>query len=153
MALQRTACHLQWHHALCGLCGVAADLSYPIPQLPIAEVSLWPIVCAGTARQHLHKWIAAASVVQRAVRSWLLRRGLRLFTEQRVRSLNAVVRLQALWRGRAVRRQYMQLRQAAICIQVFDMPPINSSASSTTPRNISACSACLLVVASLPSSC
>lgn len=78
---------------------------------------------AGTARQHLHKWIAAASVVQRAVRSWLLRRGLRRFTEQRMRSLNAVVRLQALCRGRAVRRQYMQLRQAAICIQVLICPP------------------------------
>lgn len=57
-------------------------------------------------------------MVQRAVRAWRLRRGLEQFAEQRRRSVAAVVRLQALWRGRAVYREYNQLRQAAICMQV-----------------------------------
>jgi abnormal spindle-like microcephaly-associated protein len=75
-------------------------------------------LAAGTAREHLHKWIAAASVVQRAVRAWRLRLGLQRFATQRQRGVAAVVRLQALWRGRPVYRQYQQLRQAAICFQV-----------------------------------
>lgn len=72
---------------------------------------------AGTARAHLHKWIEAASMVQRAVRAWLLRRGLERFAAQRRRGVAAVVRLQALWRARGPYRQYQQLRQAAICVQ------------------------------------
>jgi aspartate aminotransferase-like enzyme len=73
---------------------------------------------AGSAREHLHRWIAAAATVQRAVRAWLLRRGLARFAEARRRGAAAVVRLQALWRGRAARRQYQRQRQAAICFQV-----------------------------------
>ena len=73
---------------------------------------------AGTAREHLHRWIAAASVVQRAVRAWLLRRGLERFAERRRRGVAAVVRLQALWRAREPFRQYHALRQAAITVQV-----------------------------------
>ena len=57
-------------------------------------------------------------MVQHAVRAWLLRRGLQRFAAARRRGVAAVVRLQAVWRGRAVRRQYQQQRQAAICIQV-----------------------------------
>ena len=71
----------------------------------------------GSAREHLYRWIAAASVVQRAVRAWRLRRGLEQFAERRRRALAAVVRLQALWRGRAPRCNYRQLRSAAICFQ------------------------------------
>jgi abnormal spindle-like microcephaly-associated protein len=82
------------------------------------RLNLPPWLAAGTAREHLHKWIAAASVVQRAVRAWRLRLGLERFAAQRQRGVAAVVRLQALWRGRPVYRQYQQLRQAAICFQV-----------------------------------
>ena len=57
-------------------------------------------------------------MLQRAVRAWRLRLGLQRFAAQRQRGVAAVVRLQALWRGRPVRRQYQQLRQAAICFQV-----------------------------------
>lgn len=64
--------------------------------------------------------MAAASVVQRAVRAWRLRRGLERFGALRQRALAAVVHLQALWRARPVYRQYKQLRQAAICVQVGD---------------------------------
>ncbi|KAL4423889.1 hypothetical protein ABPG75_001190 [Micractinium tetrahymenae] len=71
----------------------------------------------GTARKHLRKWIAAASVVQRAVRAWRLRLGLERFAAQQRRALAAVVRLQALWRARPAYRRYRQLRQAAICVQ------------------------------------
>ena len=78
-------------------------------------------IAAGTAREHLRQWIAAASVVQRAVRAWLLRRGLQRFAERRLRGVAAVVRLQALWRARQPYRQYQALREAAITVQVCRM--------------------------------
>lgn len=57
-------------------------------------------------------------MVQRAVRAWLLRRGLECFAERRRRGVAAVVCLQALWRARQPRQQYRALRQAAITVQV-----------------------------------
>ncbi|GAB4814747.1 hypothetical protein N2152v2_001793 [Parachlorella kessleri] len=71
----------------------------------------------GTARAHLHRWIHAASVVQCAARVWLLRRGLQRFAEGRRRFLMALTRLQAAWRARPYRRQYLQLRAAALHVQ------------------------------------
>ena len=72
----------------------------------------------GRAREHLHRWIATSSVVQRAVRAWLLRRGLQRFAEQRYRREAALVRLQALWRACGPRREFLRLRQAAVVLQV-----------------------------------
>ncbi len=60
-------------------------------------------------------------MVQRAVRAWRLRRGLEQFAARRQRAVAAVVRLQAMWRARAVYRHYQQLRQAAIFIQVGEL--------------------------------
>ena len=64
-------------------------------------------------------------MVQRAVRAWLLRRGLERFTERRRRGVAAVVRLQALWRTRQPRQQYQALRQAAITVQVGWVWPLS----------------------------
>jgi hypothetical protein len=73
---------------------------------------------AGSAREHLHRWIAAAATIQRAARAWLLRRGVKRFCAAWRRRSAAVAVLQAAWRGRAVRRRYLRQRQAAVCIQV-----------------------------------
>ncbi|KAK9808392.1 hypothetical protein WJX73_010186 [Symbiochloris irregularis] len=71
----------------------------------------------GFARKHLHKWIAAAQVVQRAARAWHFRRGLRSARAVRPRMLHSTVQLQALWRARAPRRAFLGARNAAIIIQ------------------------------------
>lgn len=85
-----------------------------------------PVSCrlpaAGIAREHLHKWIAAASVVQRAARAWMLRRGLERFAAHRRRREAGVAQLQALWRARGPFRRYQALRQAAITFQVLGSP-------------------------------
>lgn len=75
-------------------------------------------VRVGSARAHLHGWIAAATAIQQAARVWLLRRGLQQFSTQRKRCIAAVTRLQAIWRGRAERIQFLHMRQAAVKIQV-----------------------------------
>ena len=72
---------------------------------------------AGTARAHLHKWIGAASVVQRCVRRWLLIRGIQQFKDDRQRLDIAVAKLQAAWKGRPYRAQFLEARAAAIVIQ------------------------------------
>jgi hypothetical protein len=61
----------------------------------------------GTARQHLHSWIAAATVIQRRFRVHLLRRGLQKFIQEK-RKLEAAVRIQAVWRGFVQRRQFLK---------------------------------------------
>jgi hypothetical protein len=66
-------------------------------------------------RAHVAKWVAAATVVQKAVRAWLFRRRLQQWLqEQRL----AAVTLQAVWRGRQVRQQQAQLEASCVCIQV-----------------------------------
>lgn len=73
------------------------------------------ILCTGMARAHLAKWVASATVVQRAVRAWLLRRRLQeLLQQHRL----AAVALQAAWRGRQVRQQQAQLVASCVRIQV-----------------------------------
>jgi len=71
----------------------------------------------GAAREHLHRWISAARMVQRNVRVWLLRRGMYQFSEDRRNMETAIIKLQALWRSRAERRTYIETRSAAIAIQ------------------------------------
>ncbi|KAH7621985.1 hypothetical protein Ndes2526B_g02810 [Nannochloris sp. 'desiccata'] len=71
----------------------------------------------GTARQHLHSWIAASSVIQRSVRVWLLHRGLNQFVQDKRRLEIAVTKLQAAWRGRSYREEYLASRAAVITIQ------------------------------------
>lgn len=67
------------------------------------------------ARAHLAKWVASATVVQRAVRAWLFRRRLQqLLQEHRL----AAVTLQAAWRGRQARQQQAQLEASCVRIQV-----------------------------------
>lgn len=65
------------------------------------------------ARAHLAKWMAAATVVQRAVRAWLLRRRLREYLQQH---RLAALTLQSAWRGRQVRQQ--QLQREACCVRI-----------------------------------
>lgn len=71
----------------------------------------------GMAREHLHMWIAAARVVQRNVRAWLLRRGLRQFSDDRRRLERGTLQLQAAWRARPVRQEFLRTRAAVITIQ------------------------------------
>lgn len=71
----------------------------------------------GTARQHLHSWIAASVVIQRSVRVWLLRRGLNQFIQDKRKLESAVTKLQAAWRGRSYREEFLASRAAVITIQ------------------------------------
>jgi len=71
----------------------------------------------GTARQHLHNWIAASSVIQRSVRVWLLHRGLNQFIQDKRRLESTVTTLQAAWRGRSHREEFLASRAAVITIQ------------------------------------
>lgn len=67
------------------------------------------------ARAHLAKWMAAATVVQRAVRAWLFRRRLQQWLQEH---RLAAVTLQAAWRGRQARQQQAQLEASCVRIQV-----------------------------------
>lgn len=69
---------------------------------------------AGMARAHLAKWMAAATVVQRAVRAWLFRRQLQQWLQQQ---RSAAVALQAAWRGRQVKQQQTRLKACTVHIQ------------------------------------
>lgn len=71
----------------------------------------------GSARLHLHRWIAAATVVQRAVKAWLLRRALHSAAREQRRRVAAAVRLQAAWRGHAERASFRRARAAAVQVQ------------------------------------
>jgi abnormal spindle-like microcephaly-associated protein len=71
----------------------------------------------GTARQHLHSWIAASSVIQRNVRVFLLRRGLQQFIQDKRKLEVAVTKLQAAWRGRSSREEFLASKAAVITIQ------------------------------------
>lgn len=85
------------------------------PLLPLPPPTAAP---TGAARAHLHSWIAAAVRIQRQVRVFLARRGLARAAQLRQRREAAVVQLQARWRAAPVRRSYLQLRSAAISVQV-----------------------------------
>jgi abnormal spindle-like microcephaly-associated protein len=77
----------------------------------------------GTARAHLARWVAAARVVQRSARAWLLRRALRrlalearaarVAAERGAREHAAAARLQAAWRGHVERAAARRARAAA----------------------------------------
>jgi hypothetical protein len=74
--------------------------------------------CAGAARAHLQSWIAAATVIQRGVRSWLFKRR---FAELRIvqrQQVQVIVRLQALCRGALLRSEVRRQHLAAATIQV-----------------------------------
>jgi hypothetical protein len=66
-------------------------------------------------RANLAKWVAAASVIQRCVRSWLFRRRMRQWLAGRH---EAAVVLQACWRGRQARGQLEHMASSCIVIQV-----------------------------------
>jgi hypothetical protein len=80
-----------------------------------------PHVCiapaAGMARAHLAKWVAAATVVQRAVRAWLFRRRLQQWLQMQ---WQAALVLQSAWRGRQARQQQAHMEACCILIQVCD---------------------------------
>ncbi|KAF8065931.1 Aspm [Scenedesmus sp. PABB004] len=69
---------------------------------------------AGMARAHLNRWVAAAAVIQRGVRAWLLRRRL---AEWLAAQRGAALALQAAWHGRAARGELAAQAAAAGAIQ------------------------------------
>jgi hypothetical protein len=71
----------------------------------------------GTAREHLHRWVSAAGVVQRCTRAWLARTAVQRAAKQRRREVAAATALQAAWRGRPYRLRYLQLRAGVVKIQ------------------------------------
>jgi abnormal spindle-like microcephaly-associated protein len=71
----------------------------------------------GTARDHLHRWIQAAAVVQRGVRAWLARVGAARAAQERRRAAAAATVVQAAWRGRPDRQRFLRQRAAAVQIQ------------------------------------
>ena len=73
---------------------------------------------AGSARQHLQSWVAAARVISGVLRRRLDRRALIASTAAIRRGLAASLRIQALWRSRGPRRAYQRLLQAARRCQV-----------------------------------
>jgi hypothetical protein len=79
---------------------------------------------AGMARAHLAKWVAAASLVQRAARAWLLRRRVHEFVLQHRSAAEA---LQAAWRGWQVRQGLQRQRTACVNVQVR-LPAASDSA-------------------------
>ncbi|CAL8472299.1 g11841 [Coccomyxa elongata] len=72
---------------------------------------------AGGARAHLHAWIEAARDIQAAWRARRFRGRLAAGPARRAALLAGIVRLQALWRGRSPRQQFLQQRSAAIRLQ------------------------------------
>ena len=74
---------------------------------------------AGYAHAHLQRWVAAAVVVQRAVRTWRFRLHLCFGRAARLRMLQAITNLQALWRARKPLRSFKRLRSAAVTLQVL----------------------------------
>ncbi|KAK9905711.1 hypothetical protein WJX75_004975 [Coccomyxa subellipsoidea] len=72
---------------------------------------------AGGARAHLHAWIEAARDIQAAWRARRFRSRLAAGPARRAALMHAVVRLQALWRGRAPRQLFLQQRAAVVLLQ------------------------------------
>lgn len=75
-------------------------------------------VGAGAARAHLGRWRAAAQVISAAVRHWLERRALARSLADIHRGTTAVVRLQARWRARPLRRSYQRMHASVLRMQV-----------------------------------
>lgn len=73
---------------------------------------------AGSARQHLQAWIAAAGKLQRAWRAHRFRSRLEAGRGRRRALLERIARVQALWRGRKDRLAFAQTRCAAVRLQV-----------------------------------
>lgn len=74
----------------------------------------------GQGRACLLRWIAAATVVQHAVRVWQFRCGLMKGQMIRQALQTATLRLQARWRAKQPFRSYQALRYATIRTQVCD---------------------------------
>lgn len=72
------------------------------------------------ARAHLNTWVAAATVIQRGFRAWLLRRRLEEVLQQH---RAAATVLQSAWRGRYFRLQQQQRLQACVVLQVSTVRP------------------------------
>lgn len=88
-----------------------------LPQLLVVtdHLSFLAPLATGMARANLNKWVAAAAVIQRNVRSWLFRRRMQEWFSSRTA---AAVVLQSCWRGRQARAQLEQLSHHCIFIQV-----------------------------------
>jgi len=89
-------------------------------------------------RAHLHKWVAAAIVVQRSLRAWLFRRRLQEWLHQH---RAAAVLLQSAWRGSKARLQLQQERRACTVIQVMQewMPPSTAVSDDHHPEAAEFC--------------
>jgi abnormal spindle-like microcephaly-associated protein len=65
----------------------------------------------------LHRWIHAAEVVQRAVRTWLARRAVKQRLAERDRETQAAIVVQSAWKRMMCRKKYVECRAAAIAVQ------------------------------------
>ena len=73
---------------------------------------------AGQARACLQSWVAAARVIQEAVRLWQFQQRLARGRIVRMALHQAVLRLQAMWRARQPFRSYQALHEATLRTQV-----------------------------------
>ena len=75
-------------------------------------------MAAGYASAHLAQWVAAARLISAAVRRWLHKRALARSLARIHAGVAAVVRLQARWRARPLRRSFVQLQATVRQLQV-----------------------------------
>ena len=74
--------------------------------------------CAESMRGVREQWVAAAVVLQGGVRRWQSRRALASALAAISRGVAALRTLQAMWRGRLLRAQFLRQRAATLTVQV-----------------------------------
>lgn len=75
-------------------------------------------ICAESIRSKRAEWVAAATLLQGAVRRWLDRRALVARLGAIRRGVAGLRALQAAWRGRPLRSAFLRQRSATITVQV-----------------------------------
>ncbi len=71
----------------------------------------------GSARAHLHMWIAAATVIQQYTRGWAARTHTHRLRAQQHVTWHAALVIQTTWRGFAARAAFLRAQQAAVVVQ------------------------------------
>lgn len=76
----------------------------------------------GFARSHLQSWISGASIIQRFWRALRFRKNLLRGRELRSKLRDRLTRVQALWRSKKARADFLMTRRSAISLQVSTYP-------------------------------